>query len=521
MNAGNNIDVGPLPPGWEVIINIDGTIDGGWTEIPADGNLWFDTRQGRLFVSIDGSYWQTNGGDGLAYVSDNVPVQQPVIGSTWYDTYNEIMYVWCDDGTWHAVKGAEDVAQTTATLPLAFKSRFTKGGGAGANILPDDFPTSEDWPDILPPFNLPDQNVQADYNEWLLWALLRVGEATEYNTINFGPNPPPEDQLFPGSLWYDTNALELSVWYSDGDSSQWVPTSVSYQYDTQIANIENQIATETAERASAIQQAKTSLQSEITSVSGAVYTLESTLRQAISEAVSGVVVSDPDLSSYSTTVDLSSAREALEQKINNFKSDLELELLELQNSLGAVDTSLIASINSKVTQEQFSELLNAIPDTSNLISEQAIDIKIAEVNHRLIPKTGGVLNGRFQMRKADVSLGALDFTRQASDARNAITIKPSDNSDNTISFGTTDTEGEVAFTFKGNEDFCWVYDDTDKVFSIDRSGAAVKNIVLADFGENSSDGRTLHNKIDVRDRLVKYQSVFEELRQSISLSSDF
>jgi hypothetical protein len=125
------------------------------------------------------------------------------------------------------------------------------------------------------------------------------------------------------------------------------------------------------------------------------------------------------------------------------------------------------------------------------------------------------------MQKSDISLGALDFTRQASDGRNALKIKPSDNSDNTISFGTTDTEGEVAFTFKGNEDFCWVYNDTDKVFSIDRSGAAVKNIVLADFGDNNSEGRTLHNKIDVRDRLVKYQSAFEEMRQSVSLSSSF
>jgi hypothetical protein len=523
LNAGNNIDVGDKPPDWNVIIYPDGSIDGEWNdnEPPLDGNLWFDTRQGRLFVSIDEEYWQTNGGDGLAYVSENVPIPQPVIGSTWYDTYNKIMYVWTDEGVWEAVRGAEDVAQTTATLPLAFKSRLTAGGGGGANILPDDFPTSDNFPSVLPPLDLTAQNVQADYNEWLLWSLLRVGEATEYNTINFGPNPPPEEELQPGSMWYDTNALELSVWYSDGDSNQWVPTSVSYQYDEQLARMENQIATETAERASAIQEAKTSLQSEITSVSGAVYTLENTLRQAISEAVSGVVVSDPDLSSYSTTVDLSSAREALEEKINNFKSDLELELLELQNSLGAVDTNLIASINSKATVEQLSEVLSAIPDTSNLLSEQAIDVKIAEMNHRLIPKTGGILNGRFQIQKSDISLGALDFTRATTDARNAITIKPSDNSDNIISFGTTETDGEVAFTFKGNEDFCWVYDNTDKVFSIDRSGAAVKNIVLADFGENNSNGRTLHNKIDVRDRLVKYQSAFEEMRQSISLADDF
>ena len=98
LGGENNIDIGEYPPGWEIIINIDGTIDGNWTELPADGNLWFDTRQGRLFVSIDGQYWQTNGGDGLAYVNDNVPPQQPVIGSTWYDTYNKILYVWTDQG---------------------------------------------------------------------------------------------------------------------------------------------------------------------------------------------------------------------------------------------------------------------------------------------------------------------------------------------------------------------------------------------------------------------------------------
>lgn len=319
LNAGNNIDVGPLPPGWEVIINIDGTIDGNWTELPADGNLWFDTRQGRLFVSIDGAYWQTNGGDGLAYVSENVPVQQPVIGSTWYDTYNEIMYVWCDDGTWHAVKGAEDVAQTTATLPLAFKSRFTRGGGAGANILPDDFPAADEWPSILPPLNLELQNVQADYNEWLLWSLYRVGEQTEYNSIHYGPTPPPESELLPGSMWYDTNALELSVWYSDGDSNQWVPTSVSYQYDEQLAEITTAIATESAAREASVSDLKDRILHESNSLKADIYSLDSNIRQAIIDKIAEIVFPDPDLSSYSTTVDLTSTREAQKQRFLSLK----------------------------------------------------------------------------------------------------------------------------------------------------------------------------------------------------------
>jgi len=222
INSGSNIDVDEKPPGWEIIINPDGSIDGDWTINPKDGNLWFDTRQGRLFVSIDGQYWQTNGGDGLAYVDDGVPTQQPVIGSTWFDTANNILYVWTgQEKQWQAVSGADDVAQTTATLPLAFKGRMFGGPtGEDRGILPDDFPHVDDFPSVLPPLDLNEQNVQSDFNAWLLWSLYRVGEATEYNTINFGPNPPPENQLQPGSMWYDTNALELSVWYSDGDSSQ-------------------------------------------------------------------------------------------------------------------------------------------------------------------------------------------------------------------------------------------------------------------------------------------------------------
>jgi hypothetical protein len=521
LNAGNNIDIGEYPPGWEIIINIDGTIDGNWTELPADGNLWFDTRQGRLFVSIDGQYWQTNGGDGLAYVNDSVPPQQAVIGSTWYDTYNKIMYVWTDQGLWEAVRGAEDVAQTTATLPLAFKQRLTKGGGNGASILPDDFPTSEDWPDILPPFNLPDQNVQADYNEWLLWAMLRVGEATEYNTINFGPNPPPEDQLFPGSMWYDTNALELSVWYSDGDSNQWVPTSVSYQYDEQLARIENQIATETTERAYAIQQTKTDVNREINIVRSGLENLDYELREEIFNAINSIEIPDVDLQPYSTVQSLLTTRTELEAKIDEFKGHLEAELLLVKNNLSAVDTDLINTINSKVTPEQLANVRDAIPNISQLTTEATVDSKIAGITAAFLPRTGGVLNGRFELHKDDIGLAGLDFSRQASDGRHALMFKAIRNGDKNVSFGTTETDGEVAFTFDGNEDFSWIFNNNEKVFSVDRNGPAAENFYIGTFGNNDTNGRMLHNKIDVRDRLETYQTAFEQMRQGVANASDF
>jgi hypothetical protein len=521
IDAGNNIDVGPSPPGWEINIDIDGNIEGNWIIVPPDGNLWFDTRQGRLFVSIDGAYWQTNGGDGLAYVNESVPPQQPVIGSTWYDTYNKIMYVWTDEGVWEAVRGAEDVAQTTATLPLAFKGRLTAGGGGGARILPDDFPTSDEFPSVLPPLNLAEQNVQADYNEWLLWALLRVGEATEYNTINFGPEPPPEDQLQPGSMWYDTNALELSVWYSDGDSSQWVPTSVSYQYDEALARIENQIATESAERTQEIQQAKNDINRDISTVRADLENLDLQIRDEIIRAVDAIDIPEINLSPYSTVQSLATTRAELETQINTFKSNLEAELLLVKDNLSAVDTDLINTINSKVTPEQLAAVSAAIPDISQLTTETTVDSKISNITTNFLPRTGGRFTGGITMDKSDLTQAGFDFSTNPYSGYNALNFRSVAPTEEYVNFGTTNEFWEYAWKFNSEEDFCWIHDDNNKVFSITKEGPACSTLILGDFGDNTQDGRAVHNKIDVRDRLSKYQTAFEEMRQSISLADDF
>ena len=53
LQEGTLPEVGAPPDGWEIIVNPDGSIDGGWQKPPQDGQLWFDTRQGRLFIAID------------------------------------------------------------------------------------------------------------------------------------------------------------------------------------------------------------------------------------------------------------------------------------------------------------------------------------------------------------------------------------------------------------------------------------------------------------------------------------
>ena len=183
------------------------------------------------------------------------------------------MYVWCDDGLWHAVKGAEDVAQTTATLPLAFKGRLVDGRGSG-NILPPDFPAQEDWPSILPPLDINQQNVQADFNEWGLWADIELAKAIQSaNGVYVQENAPVDDPasdiyIKTGDLWFDINSLELSIYYEDDDSKQWVPTTAVYRYDDQLTRLNTAIAEETVTRQNAIDSLRSDLISRLENGAG-------------------------------------------------------------------------------------------------------------------------------------------------------------------------------------------------------------------------------------------------------------
>ena len=88
-------------------------------------------------------------------------------------------------------------------------------------------------------------------------------------------------------------------------------------------------------------------------------------------------------------------------------------------------------------------------------------------------------------------------------------------------FGTTDNQWEYAWKFDSNEDFAWIHNDTTKVFSITKDGPACSTLLVGDFGDNTSDGRVLHNQIDLKDRLVAYQDAFEKMRQGVSSACDF
>ena len=163
LQEGTLPDVGAPPPGWEIIINPDGSIDGGWQKPPQDGQLWFDTRQGRLFIAIDQEWVQTNGGDGIAHVGPDLPVNPPVIGQSWLDTDTGLFYIYVGEGLWQAVVSDGDITITTATLPLAI-ARATVSDVYTPQILAD-----------LP--SIDQMQVQKDYNTWLMESLVNLDKA--------------------------------------------------------------------------------------------------------------------------------------------------------------------------------------------------------------------------------------------------------------------------------------------------------------------------------------------------------
>ena len=116
---------------------------------------------------------------------------------------------------------------------------------------------------------------------------------------------------------------------------------------------------------------------------------------------------------------------------------------------------------------------------------------------------------------------AFDFSAEKWYSYNTHKYRTNSTSIDYASFGTNEKPWEYEWDFSSNEDFCWVYNDTNKVFSITKDGPACSQLYLADFQPNSNSGRVLTNTIDVKDRLVKYQSAFETMRQGVSNSTDF
>ena len=492
-------DVGAPPDGWEIIINPDGSIDGSWQKPPQDGQLWFDTRQGRLFIAIDKEWVQTNGGDGIAHVGTAPPTNPPVIGQSWLEPESGLFYIYVGEGLWQAVVSDGDITITTATLPLAI-ARSAVAGPYEPQILPE-LPTIDQM------------QVQKDYNTWLMEALVNLDQAITEGSVTISEDP-PQTNVVPGTLWYDSNTLELSIYYEDNDSAQWVPVSVGYEMNLVAGALEEQIALEASTRATAIDALYTAI-SQMDRVDDArVDTIESAVT-ALETAVAAIDIPDiSDLAKESQLVPLANRIESLEV------AEVDFSGYATSADLSAVQQSLINTINSK-TYLELSDITPLIPDVSAKVEQSDIDAALAGITVDYLPRTGGTVDGSFVVNKSDVSAPAFDVSSNWYNSQNLFKLQSYSPTNATATFGATENWWEYAWNFDGNEDFAWVYADTNKVFSVTKDGPACSQLHIGTFNENTTDGRVLINRMEVGAELRNYKQTFADIKQAVMTSTDF
>ena len=88
---------GLYPPGWATS-ETNGVVTGTYLYAPINGQLWFDTRHGRLMIYVEDGFYQANGADVLTRVSETTPsTAQSIEGALWYQPSTTNLYLY--DGT--------------------------------------------------------------------------------------------------------------------------------------------------------------------------------------------------------------------------------------------------------------------------------------------------------------------------------------------------------------------------------------------------------------------------------------
>ena len=521
------VEIGPKPPGGDVIIDINGNPEWIITEQPSEGTLWFDTRQGRMFVWIENDWYQTNGGDGIPIVTpDSTPpsLNYAVPGQMWYDRANNNLFIF--NGQYQAADGSinedgdgsliwklvadldQDFIQTTATLPLSvIGPKITAAKAIGdLNYIPTDDASLF--------------TVQKDYNEFIFAYLTNLDEGlTDLEPVYVSDTPPPQADIKPGQLWYDTEALEMSIAYEDDDRIQWVPVSAAYNYDDDLTDIRSLVTTETRLREQAIHSLQLLVENFDIADNAAIAHLGNLITDLETKVDKKPVV---DMTGYVTTDEYSTSTSQLIGRLVSLETATpDYSSLMSKTEAEAEHTALETVIASKATPADVAAVEAQIPDVSNFLVQQDVVDAIANITTEYLPRTGGILKGSFQLQKNDYALPSLDFSGASWYSRKAFKLTANAPTSANTTFGTTDNPWEYAWEFGADEDFCWIYNDTNKVFSITKEGPACSTLYLGDIGDNTNNGRVIHNKIDVKERLNAYQTALEEVRQAVNSSTDF
>ena len=532
-------DTGDNPPNWYPIYDDEGNVIGGdFAPPPKNGDLWFDTRQGRLFIWMDDGYYQCNGADGIPTVSSSQPDKE-VTGALWFNTGNQALYLYDGNG-WVQVTAPTGFSTQNLFLTNPTTSTFNSPG----DTLPDAAAVS----------------TQEDYNQFIYAALAALEGAVEgvneAQPLPMGPDTPPT--ATDGDQFYNTTSETLLV-YSGG---AWNPAGGP------APDISNYPVIEGLEQAIANSDAiRQEIQNRLSTLEGQprkTYSLTSAGTQIIlsdnhnnedrvtfagaggitvGKSGNEMVVSASNLSASISAIEndyLTSAdRLNLVQKDDQQQSDIDALTLATNANTANVG-SILDAIDALPTASELAERLSSaggtltgnlsmggnlitdLPDPSN--SQDATtrgfeDDREVRVRNDLVAKVGTTLQS-IKMNNSNLSLAGLDFSTQPINGNNAFKFQTYQGGNpHYVTFGTTDKPWEYSWKYSGDEAFNWIRNG-QRVFAIQGEEVYAKDFVLASLGE-SADGPRYSNKINIRDVINDLQqSSFATETQIQNMSSD-
>jgi hypothetical protein len=534
---------GPLPPGLYPITDEDGNIIGtDFNPPPANGTLWFDQRQGRLFIWMDDGFYQTNGADGLPAFQEQPP-ETEVPGALWYNEVNGVLYIYSGT-TWTAVGGVSG-AVNTAGLMLANPTRSALG--QISTRLPDSSGMTN----------------QADMNKWTVNALteldtLQDGISEGIPTFNINSTKPTTGVR--GDFWFNTNKVELMMFY-DG---KWVPTSLPLLANddfTQLAGIVNtnhasstnklidaaqrlralenaplrqlQIDTDYNSKSIVLNDSEGSNSSvefkgingiNVTANYGCVTIDGELLRQSVENlvATSGTASAITSLTARTLDNETSIAALISETKVTPLQFEGLQQIVDLLPTRSELNQKV--GMNDAVFSADISLLDNRITDVAlpaaatDAANKQFVDLLRTYVDNTFVSKSGSTLNN-ISIQKSDANSPAIDFSGSPVNGLNAFKFKTF-GGNGSASFGVTVNPNEYAWEFTGDEEFSWI-GSSGKSATINNDGITTKSLTLGTFYRNDNNQQLVLNKIDVKERLTTYQTALQDIRSALVTATDF
>jgi hypothetical protein len=525
QNQNPGSDIGPSPSMGDVTIDENGDPVFTYSANPLDGDLWFDTRQGRMFIAFENDWYQTNGGDGLVIVTASATppaATNLAIGQQWFNSTDGILYIFA--GQYQETDGTIVTTPTATTVPVWAQLVDTTFVPTTANIdivggtIDPKITTAVTASNFLPFVDPALVEHQDDINLYYIDCLLALDAQIKVNQPYVNVDPPANPEV--GQFWFDSTTIEMSIWYSaPGDAwGQWVPVFSPAKIDDNLNTLKTGLVAETVAR----QLQETTLQANIDLLSSTVTSNNSTLTNSVNGLQSQInAIPSIDLSPYVTAAQEQTDITNLQNQVDAARSDITLMYRGFitQGALTSTQQTLQANIDTKADQTALTAAIATIPSVTGLASETYVNTQIAA--NTGLAAAGGTLTGTLTIDKNDIANAGLDYSTNHYDGNLAQKYRTNCQMSTAhyATFGTNSNLYEYNWAFDDNEDFCWTHGTNGKVASIDKSGIAASNFLIATFGTNTSSGRSLTSTIDVGARLATYQTALTNLRTNAATAT--